>query len=334
LSRMRPHARVVLACAAAASLLAGCGSAPDTPDLLSTLPSPVPTVPPPSGAAQPATAHGAQAGTLGATVGAGPDFKPIGGDEFNSGSLNLRKWGLYNSIGGFGYGLRRPSAITQTGGNLVITAAGNTTGGMADNSGQLYGRWEFRARTDYGRGFSSAILLWPDSERLSDGEIDIAEVPYEKRDLVHYILHSGPDGNTLNGWHLPGDYSQWHTFAVDWLPDHITWYVDGAAVYTVTDKSRIPDTPMHLAIQLDEGPVKDWLLAPDATTPPQIHLQVDWVREYALATPAAPKPAAAPRPAPRPAPEAKPAPTTKPAPATTTTTTKAAKPSSTKKPRD
>lgn len=324
---MRPHARAVLACAATASLLAGCGSAPDTPDLLSTLPSPVPTVPPgPSGAAEPAVA-----GNVGAsTVGAGPGFKLVGGDEFNSGSLNLRKWGPYNSVGGFGNGLRRPSAITQTGGNLVITASGNTSGGMGDNFGQLYGRWEFRARTDDGRGFGSAILLWPDSERLSDGEIDIAEVPYEKRDLVHYILHSGPDGNTLNGWHLPGDYSQWHTFAVDWMPDHITWYVDGTAVYTVTDKSRIPDTPMHLAIQLDEGPVKDWLLPPDATTPPQVHLQVDWVHEYALATAAAPRPAPRPAPATRSAPATRPAPTTKSAPATTTV----AKPSPTKKPRD
>ena len=49
--------------------------------------------------------------------------------------------------------------------------------------------------------------------------------------------------------------------------------------------------------------MKDWILAPDATTPPQVHLQVDWVREYSLAN--------------------APAPTTKPA---------TTKPSSTKKP--
>ena len=202
-------------------------------------------------------------------VGAGPGFKPIGGDEFNSGSLDTKKWGPYDSVGGFGNGLRRPSAISVSGGSLAITATGDTSGGMADSFGQIYGRWEFRARTDDGRGFGSAILLWPDSEKLSDGEIDIAEVPFEQRDLVHFVLHSGSGGDTLDGSHLPGDYSQWHTFAVDWLPDHITWYVDGRARFTVTDRSHIPDTPMHLAIQLDEGPVKDWLLAPDATTPPR-----------------------------------------------------------------
>ena len=98
---------------------------------------------------------------------------------------------------------------------------------MADSFGQTYGRWEFRARTDHGRGFGSAILLWPDSEKLADGEIDIVEVPAEKRDQAHFVLHSGPDGDTIVGGNMPGDFSQWHTFAVDWLPDRITWYVDG-----------------------------------------------------------------------------------------------------------
>ncbi len=320
---MRPCARAVLACAAAAGLVAGCGSTPDAPGLLSTLPSAAVTVPPPAPAPV-----------------AGPGFRPNGGDEFNAGSLNRRKWGAYNSVGGFGNGLRRPSAITVSGGSLVITASGHTSGGMEDTFGQLYGRWEFRARTDHGRGFGSAILLWPDSEKLSDGEIDIAEVPDEKRNVVNYVLHSGFDGNTVDGANLPGDYSQWHTFAVDWLPNQITWFVDGTAVYQVTDKARIPDVPMHLAIQLDQGPVKDWILAPDATTPPKIQLQVDWVHEYALATARAPGPAttrpattrpATTRPA-TPAPATTKPTTTKPATTKPATTTHTAKPSPTEKP--
>ncbi|HEY0814151.1 MAG TPA: glycoside hydrolase family 16 protein [Pseudonocardia sp.] len=284
-------------------------------------------------------------GIAGTPLGGGPGFKPVGGDEFNAASLNTRKWGTYDSVGGFGYGLRRPSAISVSGGNLVITAAGNTSGGMGDSFGQVYGRWEVRARTDPGRGFGSAILLWPDSEKLSAGEIDIAEVPDEQRDLVHYVLHSGYDGNTLDGWHLPGDYTQWHTFAVDWLPNQITWYVDGTAVYKVTNRARIPDTSMHLAIQLDEGPVKDWIFPPDTTTPPQIRLQVDWVHVYALAGAPAPAPARkAPAAAPAPAHKAPavttpaPAPTSAPAPAparrapASAAPTPSAKASSTKKP--
>ena len=300
--RVRPRTRVLLACAATASLLVGCGAAPDTkaPDI-QTLPSPVavplpgpsattttstpaPTAKPKPASAQPGR-RSVQAGNAGAApaLGAGPGFKPIGGDEFNGGALDKTKWGAYDSIGGFGNGLRRPSAISQSAGSLVITATGETSGGMADAFGQTYGRWEFRARTDHGRGLGSAILLWPDSEKLIDGEIDIAEVPAEQRDKAHFVLHSGEGGDTIVGGNMPGDFSQWHTFAVDWLPDRVTWYVDGRARFTVTDKSRIPDTPMHLAIQLDQGPVKDWLPAPDATTPAKVRLQVDWVRVYSWA---------------------------------------------------
>lgn len=313
MSRVRPRARILLACAVTAGLLGGCGT-PDphkAPDI-QTLPSPVATVPLPSpsaavstspaptGKPKPAVARpgrrSVQPGNAGTApiVGAGPGFKPIGGDEFNAVSLDRKKWGVYDSVGGFGNGLRRPSAVGVSGGSLVITATGETSGGIDDSFGQTYGRWEFRARTDRGRGFGSAILLWPDSEKVKDGEIDIAEVPAEQRDQAHFVLHSGEDADTLNGQHLVGDFSQWHTFAVDWLPDRITWYVDGRARFTVADRTRIPDTPMHLAIQLDQGPVKDWMPAPDATTPAQVRLQVDWVHVYSWAGAPAPTKTATP----------------------------------------
>ena len=323
--RVRSRTRVLLACAATAGLLVGCGNAPDTkaPDI-QTLPSPIAvplpspstttttTTPAPTAKPKPASAQpgrrSVQPGNAGAVpvVGAGPGFRAIGGDEFNGGALDTKKWGLYDSVGGFGNGLRRPSAISQSAGSLAITATGETSGGMADSFGQTYGRWEFRARTDHGRGLGSAILLWPDSEKLIDGEIDIAEVPAEQRDKAHFVLHSGEDGDTIVGGNMPGDFSQWHTFAVDWLPDRVTWYVDGRARFTVTDKSRIPDTPMHLAIQLDQGPVKDWLPAPDATTPPQVKLQVDWVRVYSWAGAPAPSKTASKSATKTPAPTTKP----------------------------
>ena len=173
--RVRSRTRVLLACAATAGLLVGCGNAPDTkaPDI-QTLPSPIAvplpspstttttTTPAPTGKPKPASAQpgrrSVQPGNAGAVpvVGAGPGFRAIGGDEFNGGALDTKKWGLYDSVGGFGNGLRRPSAISQSAGSLAITATGETSGGMADSFGQTYGRWEFRARTDHGRGLGSA----------------------------------------------------------------------------------------------------------------------------------------------------------------------------------
>lgn len=291
---------VVAACVAASSLLVACASQPDpsTPtNLFDALPptttltaSPLPgatpqgTTAPGSGSTRGSSTTARSSSRAGAPgTGVGAQWRSVSGDDFNARSLSNRRWGTYNSVGAFGNGLRRPSAISESGGSLSITASGNVSGGMADAFSQLYGRWEFRARTDLGRGFGSAILLWPNSENLNDGEIDIMEVPDETRNVANFVLHSGDGGDDQVGTNVPGAFDQWHTFAVEWLPTSITWYVDGQRQYTVTQKARIPTTPMHLAIQLDEGPKDDWIPAPDATTPAKLRLQVDYERVWAWA---------------------------------------------------
>jgi beta-glucanase (GH16 family) len=305
MSRIARRIRSSVVCAGLAALLVACASAPgpgtaapdNAPDLFQALPPtstvtappsapPTPSAGPEAGKSRAASAPRTRdaGGSRGASgpggVGGEPKWRPAGGDEFNSSELNPSEWTAYDSVGGFGTGYRRPSAISQSDGTLKITATGDTSGGMAQNKGQLYGRWEFRARTDRGRGFGSAILLWPDSEKWpQDGEIDIMEVPGENRDLANFVVHWGVDGtDNMNGIAVPGDFSQWHTFTLEWLPDRITWYVDGVKKYQNTDKAVIPKTPMHLAIQLDEGPKKDWILPRDDTTPAELSLDVDWVR--------------------------------------------------------
>ncbi|MEJ8278477.1 glycoside hydrolase family 16 protein [Pseudonocardia spirodelae] len=212
-------------------------------------------------------------------------WERVGGDEFDGTAVDRGTWTVYNSPGGFGNGLRRPSAVGVGDGLLTVTArpraaGGGVSGGIAMHDGQLYGRWEFRARTDVGTGYSPAILLWPDSERFpDDGELDMMEIPYGDRHAATAFIHYGAQNHILST-ETPGDFTQWHTFALDWLPDRITWYVDGEKKWEVTDRRAIPTTPMHLAIQLDQGPAVKWIPGPDATTPDEVRLQVDWARVY------------------------------------------------------
>ncbi|WP_226351395.1 family 16 glycosylhydrolase [Pseudonocardia sp. ICBG601] len=199
-------------------------------------------------------------------------WRQVGGDEFDGSRVDRSTWTVYNSPGGFGNGLRRPSAVGVGDGLLTVTArpraaGGGVSGGVAMHDGQLYGRWEFRARTDVGTGYSPAILLWPDSERFpDDGELDMMEIPFGDRHAATAFVHYGAQNHILSTA-SPGDFTQWHTFALDWLPDRITWYVDGVKRWEVTDRRAIPTTPMHLAIQLDQGPASGWIPAPDASTP-------------------------------------------------------------------
>jgi beta-glucanase (GH16 family) len=270
-------AALALVVAACGSPTAGSGSPRSTGDLFSALPGTVSSIPTPPSASPSDKERSA------VPQDPGPQWKRVTTEDFDT--LRPQAYGLYDSVGAFGNGLRRASAISVSNGVLNITARnGNVSGGMAHTLGQTYGRWEFRARTDKGRGFGSAILLWPDSERFpQDGEIDIMEVPSETRDRAHFIVHfPGPGGSDkVYGSYAEDDFSQWHTFAVDWLPDRIVFYVDGVERFRVTDRNIIPDKPMHLAMQFDQGPKKDWIAAPDATTPPAFSLQVDWLRVYA-----------------------------------------------------
>ena len=270
--------RAAAACVVLAALVTACGGPETSPgaDPFSALPGTASVIPPPPSASADDKARAA------VPQDPGPQWKRVTTEDFDS--LRQNAWGTYDSVGAFGNGLRRSSAITVENGLLNITARGNVSGGMAHALDQTYGRWEFRARTDKGRGFGSAILLWPESERFpEDGEIDIMEVPSETRDRAHFIVHfAGPNGSDkVYGSYAEDDFSQWHTFAVDWLPDRLVFYVDGVERFRVTDKNIIPDKPMHLAIQFDQGPKKDWIQAPDATTPASFSMQVDWVRVYA-----------------------------------------------------
>ena len=281
----RVRARAAAVCAALALGLAACGtqgtgggSPRSTGDLFSELPGTVSSIPAPPSASVDDKARAA------VPTDPGPQWERVTADDFDT--FRKEAYGTYDSVGAFGNGLRRSSAVGVSDGLLNITARGNVSGGMAHKLDRTYGRWEFRARTDRGRGFGSAILLWPESERFpQDGEIDIMEVPSETRDRAHFIVHfAGPGGSDkVYGSWAEDDFSQWHTFAVDWLPDRLVFFIDGVERFRVTDRNIIPKKPMHLCMQFDQGPKKDWITAPDATTPAAFALQVDWVRIYAPA---------------------------------------------------
>jgi beta-glucanase (GH16 family) len=254
----------------------GGGTATSEPDLFEALPAPSP---PPTAVPRPVLDDARSQGSRRTT--AGDEWRLVFSDDFDSPRLDPRIWNRYNSVGGFGNGWRRPQAITVEDGKLRITARGDVSGGMNHERSQTYGRWEFRARTDKGRGRGSAILLWPDSlDKEADGELDMMEVPREDRTQAHFVIHYSPQ-NKLAGTKVSGDFSQWHTFAMDWLPNRITWYVDGVKQFETTDRNVIPTSSMHLAIQLDMGPFEEWIPAADETTPPEVSLEVDWVRVYA-----------------------------------------------------
>ena len=201
--------------------------------------------------------------------------KPNRTDDF-SGSLD-KSWGVYNGPGHGGKGRRTPDAVSVKDGVLTITGdpQGNTAG-MAWGDGQKYGRWEGRVKAPVGdRSYNALLLLWPDAENWPvGGEVDFMEMSDHTRQTTDMFLHYGSSNSQLHG-EVTIDATEWHNWAVEWTPDHITAFVDGKQWFHTDKKEALPPGPMHLCIQLD------WFPKSGAAVQTS-HMYVDWVRQYSL----------------------------------------------------
>jgi beta-glucanase (GH16 family) len=252
---------------------------PPAPPMASDDPEDAPPAPPAaSGAAPSATDPCHPDEPAGYATSAAAKFgwgKPNRVDDF-SGRLD-KSWGVYNGPGHGGKGRRTPDAVSVENGALTITGdpQGNTAG-MAWGDGQKYGRWEGRVKAPASdRSYNALLLLWPDAENWPvGGEVDFMEMSDHTRQSTDMFLHYGSSNSQLHG-EVTIDATEWHNWAVEWTPDHITAFVDGKQWFHTDKKEALPPGPMHLCIQLD------WFPKSGAAVQTS-HMYVDWVRQYSL----------------------------------------------------
>ncbi|MFJ9817620.1 ricin-type beta-trefoil lectin domain protein [Streptomyces sp. NPDC101151] len=150
-----------------------------------------------------------------------------------------------------------------------------------------YGHVEARMKIPRGQGMWPAFWMlgtpvnWPDS-----GEIDVMENVGFEPSTVHGTIH-GPgysgSGGIGAGYTLPGGQAfadAFHTFAVDWAPDSITWSVDGNVYQRRTPadlggKTWVFNKPFFLILNLAVGGY--WPGDPDGSTQFPQQLVVDSV---------------------------------------------------------
>ncbi len=150
-----------------------------------------------------------------------------------------------------------------------------------------YGHIEARMKIPRGQGMWPAFWMlgtpvnWPDS-----GEIDIMENVGFEPSTVHGTIH-GPgyfgSGGIGAAYTLPGGQAfadAFHTFAVDWAPDRITWSVDGNVYQTRTPadlggRQWVFNKPFFLILNLAVGGY--WPGDPDGSTVFPQQLLVDHV---------------------------------------------------------
>ena len=223
-----------------------------------------------------------------------PGTTLVDADDFTGTAIDSSKWEVYQAAASNRVSQWLPSMVSVTGGELSIAGHGNSPDGVGNVSGglcwcrgrgnQTYGIWQVRARFDAGTGYGQAILLWPESNRWpQDGELDFVETPGGPKTTAIGTVHWGAD-NQQDARRATGDFTAWHTYAVEWRPTFVKMSIDGRVYYDSTRSTHhpaIPTGPMQLAIQQEPGPFgHDWVPAPGSGTPAQVVMHIDWVRIY------------------------------------------------------
>ena len=213
---------------------------------------------------------------------------PVFQDEFNGAQLDVAKWNTSFPSGRTERQFYATDAFQVKNGSLAIRAEERAMEGYAYTSGMLttqgtfdfqYGCFEIRAQVPKGQGLWPAFWLLPTS-RSRWNEIDVFEILGHQTDKVYLTNHwSSPTRELVSakGSFEGPDFSEgFHTFAVDWQPTEIIWYVDGVERFRSTQ--GVPDEPMFLLVNLAVG--GQWPGDPDATTPLPSELLIDYVRVY------------------------------------------------------
>jgi beta-glucanase (GH16 family) len=214
-------------------------------------------------------------------------------DEFNGAALDRSKWidsypddvrthsnneQQYYAPDGYevGHGLLRLKAERRRMKGMPYTSGIVTTYGKFS---QKYGWFEIRARFPKGKGMWPAFWLLPDDKSWPP-EIDILEILGHEPNKVyltnHYKLEDGRHEGKGDSYTGPDFSAGYHTFAVEWKPDEILWYVDGIVRYRT--REHVPSVPMYVLVNLAVG--GDWPGNPDAATPFPATMDVDYVRVY------------------------------------------------------
>lgn len=219
-----------------------------------------------------------------------PGWQLVWADEFDAPTLDLTKWEPADKPADTNNELQyyTPEDVYPEAGDLVLRSRKRPFGGRSYTSGlvrtrqlfaQTYGRVEVRAKLPDTQGLWPAHWLLPESGDWPP-EIDITEIKGQQPRTVYMTHHWGRWPNVQsNGatWTGPDFTADYHTFAVEWSPGRIRWFVDGVQRFESVNQ-HVPDEPMYLILNTAVG--GDFVGAPDGSTVfPQYH-RIDYVRVY------------------------------------------------------
>ena len=227
-------------------------------------------------------------------------------DEFDGAAIDRTKWNVRDDEArdtDLGCNVDDPANAFVADGTLTLRVLPKTVdcGGhprhytepYLDTRGKAswtYGRFEIRAASpNHGPNDSQGLwpAFWMRPDGGGNGEIDVVELPggarwYDRATAAIFWDYTPVKQDVRFGIRngFPGD--GFHTYAVEWDPNSLRWYVDGALVWT-RDRTTTPwfgkafGSDYHLRLNFQVG---GWLGDPAASTAFPADFLVDYVRVY------------------------------------------------------
>src|SRR3954447_632010 len=98
----------------------------------------------------------------------------------------------------------------------------------------MYGRFEARVRFAPGDGPVSSFFLWKDGSMSTTSwyELDFEKINADCR--MQTNIWNGKGAQDPQTTVPPTLCDQYHTYAIEWTPDYIAWFIDGAQLRKVT----------------------------------------------------------------------------------------------------
>ena len=245
-------------------------------------------------------------------------WRLVWSDEFD-GALDPADWAV-DHLSTFGDGnkelaclMNRPANVVTTGGTLSLRARHETTplacgsndsrfpGGRSYSSALVrtkqtwtYGRFEIRAKLPVAPGTSKGLWpgFWLRPAAGGTGELDILEAigstgAGNTSDEIHQTIwydyvgtHPKETYTAVTGFDASAG---WHTYAAEWEPGVIRWYVDGKLTFTRSTSTTTWLTsafskPFFVRLNLSVG--GSWPGSPDAATAFPADYSIDYLRVY------------------------------------------------------
>jgi beta-glucanase (GH16 family) len=196
---------------------------------------------------------------------------------------SVKPWTVSNGVLTLTAQKADPSIVADLGYAKYGTLGGyQYTSGLIETNhsfSQTYGYFEMKAQLPAGQGLWPAFWLMPANGSWPP-ELDVVEALGKDTSTIYTTVHTDQTGSHTQQAQATsvGDYSSgYHTYAVDWEADKITFYYDDKQIYQVATPADM-HSPMYMIANLALG--GGWAGSVDGSTPFPAQMNIDYIKAW------------------------------------------------------